>query len=161
MEVRGTVQSGRAAAGEAIIAACGLAADARGEPLGAYRGFSLELSFNRIDAAFEVVIVGDARHRCAMGSDPSGIVTRIDNAMARIPRELEDCRAKADEARRQLAAAREEASKPFPHEERLREKSARLAELDALLDMGKGGPELLCEGGEDGRPVEKELFMER
>lgn len=161
MEVRGTVQSGRAAAGEAIIAACGLAADARSEPLGAYRGFSLELSFNRVDAAFEVVIVGDARHRCAMGSDPSGIVTRIDNAMARIPRELEDCRAKADEAMRQLAAAREEASKPFPHEERLREKSARLAELDALLDMGKGGPELLCEGGEDGRPVEKELLMER
>ena len=161
MEVRGTVQSGRAAAGEAIIAACGLAADARSEPLGAYRGFSLALYFNRGDAAFEVVIVGDARHRCAMGSDPSGIVTRIDNAMARIPRELEDCRAKADEARRQLAAAREEASKPFPHEERLREKSARLAELDALLDMGKGGPELLCDGGEDGRPVEKELLMER
>ena len=130
-------------------------------PLGSYRGFSLELTFDRMSAAFEMRIVGEAEHKCELGGDAAGAVTRLDNAIAKMGAEVDECRARLEEARRQMEAARTEATKPFPHEGELKEKSARLAELDALLDVGKSGPEQLCDDGHEPERAEKKKEFER
>lgn len=161
MEVRGTAFRERAAAGEAVLAARGEMAEAGAMPLGSYRGFSLELAFDRMRAAFEARIVGAAEHRCELGEDAAGAVTRLDNAIAKMGAEADECRARLEEAGRQMEAARAEAAKPFPHEGELKEKSARLAELDALLDVGKSGPEQLCDDGHEPERAEKERSFER
>ena len=161
MTVRGREFGERAAAGEAVLAARGEMAEVGAMPLGSYRGFSLELTFDRTKAAFEVRIVGAVEHRCELGEDASGAVTRLDNAIAKMGAEADECRARLEEAGRQMEAARAEASKPFPHDKELEEKSARLAELDALLDVGKGGPEQLCDDGGDPERVGKEKALGR
>lgn len=155
MEVRGTAFRERAAAGEAVLAARGEMTETGAMPLGSYRGFSLELTFDRMSAAFEMRIVGEAEHKCELGGDAAGAVTRLDNAIAKMGAEADECRARLEEARRQMEAARTEATKPFPHEGELKEKSARLAELDALLDVGKSGPEQLCDDGHEPERAER------
>ena len=161
MEVRGTAFRERAAAGEAVLAARGEMTETGAMPLGSYRGFSLELTFDRMSAAFEMRIVGEAAHKCELGGDAAGAVTRLDNAIAKMGAEADECRARLEEARRQMEAARTEATKPFPHEGELKEKSARLAELDALLDVGKSGPEQLCDDGHEPERAEKKKEFER
>ena len=161
MEVRGTAFRERAAAGEAVLAARGEMTETGAMPLGSYRGFSLELTFDRMSAAFEMRIVGEAEHKCELGGDAAGAVTRLDNAIAKMGAEADECRARLEEARRQMEAARTEATKPFPHEGELKEKSARLAELDALLDVGKSGPEQLCDDGHEPERAEKKKEFER
>ena len=161
MDVRGTAFRERAAAGEAVLAARGEMTETGAMPLGSYRGFSLELTFDRMSAAFEMRIVGEAEHKCELGGDAAGAVTRLDNAIAKMGAEADECRARLEEARRQMAAARTEATKPFPHAGELKEKSARLAELDALLDVGKSGPEQLCDDGHEPERAEKKKEFER
>ena len=161
MEVRGTAFRERAAAGEAVLAARGEMTETGAMPLGSYRGFSLELTFDRMSAAFEMRIVGEAEHKCELGGDAAGAVMRLDNAIAKMGAEADECRARLEEARRQMEAARTEATKPFPHEGELKEKSARLAELDALLDVGKSGPEQLCDDGHEPERAEKKKEFER
>ena len=135
MEVRGTAFRERAAAGEAVLAARGEMTETGAMPLGSYRGFSLELTFDRMSAAFEMRIVGEAEHKCELGGDAAGAVTRLDNAIAKMGAEADECRARLEEA--------------------------RLAELDALLDVGKSGPEQLCDDGHEPERAEKKKEFER
>ena len=73
------------------------------------------MTFDRMSAAFEMRIVGEAEHKCELGGDAAGAVTRLDNAIAKMGAEADECRARLEEARRQMEAARTEATKPFPH----------------------------------------------
>ena len=79
-------------------------------------------------------------HQATLGADPRGNLTRIDNALAQMPQRLESVKAQLDNLYQQQAAAKEEVGRPFPYEDELREKSARLTELDTLLNIDSKAP---------------------
>ena len=103
--------------------------------IGEYRGFGMELSFNLFYQQYEIVLHDRMRHRTTLGSDARGNITRLDNTLASIPDNLEKAKAKLSDLESQRDSAKEEIKKPFREEETLKQKSARLAELDALLNM--------------------------
>ena len=136
MEVKGRRFTDKEQAGEAILAACkeykgGDAAI----PIGSYRGFAMELTYDSFRKDFEIILKGGMSHRSTLGTDARGNITRLDNCLAAMPDRLQKVQDTLDNLYKQQAAAKEEVGKPFPQEAELREKSARLAELDAALNM--------------------------
>ena len=136
MEVKGRRFTDKEQAGEAILAACkeykgGEAAI----PIGNYRGFAMELTYDSFRKDFEIILKGSMSHRATLGTDARGNITRLDNCFAAMPDRLQKVQDTLDNLYKQQAAAKEEVGKPFPQEAELREKSARLAELDAALNM--------------------------
>jgi small-conductance mechanosensitive channel len=99
----------------------------------------MSLSFEPFMQSFELVLRGSMTHRVGLGMDARGNITRIDNALSGITDKLERAQEKLAETRKQIEEAKIEAAKPFPQEEELRQKSARLAELDATLNMDVTG----------------------
>ncbi|MCD8367213.1 MAG: SNF2-related protein [Clostridiales bacterium] len=136
MEVHGRQFTDKAQAGEAILAACQECKGFEPIPLGSYRGFAMELSFDSFRQEFDLTLKGAMSHRLTLGTDARGNLTRIDNVLAGIPGRLEMAQEQLANLEHQRDAARAEVGKPFPQEAELREKSARLAELDAALSMG-------------------------
>ena len=136
MEVKGEKCAEKEAAGEAILAACKeyKGGDAA-VPFGSYRGFSMELTYDSFKKEFEIIMKGNMSHRTNLGTDARGNITRLDNCLAAMPDRLQKVQDTLENLYNQQAAAKEEAGKPFPQEAELREKSARLAELDAALNM--------------------------
>ena len=127
--------SDRESAGEAILELCG---DVKGtEPveIGAYRGFTVYLAFSGFK--HEVILKGAAVHRVELGEDARGNLIRMDNALSKMPQRLQETRETIEDLLRQCEAAKAELAKPFPQEEELRVKSARLAMLDAQLNIGR------------------------
>ena len=100
-----------------------------------YRGFKMELSFDSFQKEYQVLLKGEMTHRVPIGTSAAGNIQRLDNALAGIPARLEKAEQQLDNLRSQQEAAQAELGKPFPQEAELAEKSARLAELDALLNM--------------------------
>ena len=98
---------------------------------------------------FEITLHDEMRHRTALGKDVRGNITRLDNTIASLPERLENAENKLSELQTQQESAREESRKPFAQEAELREKSARLAELDALLNMDEPDHQVLGEVAED------------
>ena len=126
-------------AGNAILEACKVCTKSGEEPIGHYRGFDMSLSFEPFLQSFELVLRGSMTHRVGLGMDARGNITRIDNALSGITDKLERAQEKLEETRKQIEEAKIEAVKPFPQEKELRQKSARLAELDAALNMDVTG----------------------
>ncbi len=116
-----------------------------GAPLGAYRGLSMELSYNSLSAGFVVTLKGKQAYRVALGTDIFGNITRIDNEIEKFTDSLERCRERLKTLKIQLETAKVEVKKEFPKEQELSEKVARLGELNALLDMDKSDKILLDE----------------
>lgn len=135
MTVAGRTYTEKTDAGEAILAVCKSANAVEGYPLGSYRGFQMELSYDSFEKQFCISLKGSMTHKVFLGSDARGNLIRLDNALANIPARLEQAQARLETLEQQQSAARAEASKPFPQEAELAEKSARLAELDAALNM--------------------------
>lgn len=108
-------------------------------PLGSYRGFKMELAFDSFQKEYQVLLKGEMTHRVPIGTSAAGNIQRLDNALAGIPARLEKAEQQLDNLRSQQEAAQAELGKPFPQEAELAEKSARLAELDALLNMDDRG----------------------
>ncbi len=100
----------------------------------------MSVSFDAFRQEYTLLLKGQMTHRATLGTDPRGNLTRIDNALAQMPQRLEAVKAQLDNLYQQQAAAKEEVGKPFPYEEELRDKSARLAELDTLLNIDGKGP---------------------
>jgi len=142
MEIRGVPHSEKADAGKAIIAACQQMESPDPVSLGKYRGFHLELSFDTVGRAYEVKIQGETSRKIAIGGDVFGNISRIDNAIERIPDVLEDKRIALEVAEQQLGNAKAEVEKPFPQEEELQQMTARLNELDILLNLDRRENEL-------------------
>ena len=138
MEVGGRHYAEKAEAGDALLALCKETKSTEGIPIGSYRGFAMELSFDTFSKEFQLTLKGEMSHRVSLGADARGNLTRLDNALAGIPGRLEKGIAQLENLQNQQAAAREELKKPFPQEAELAEKSARLAELDAALSMEDG-----------------------
>ena len=124
-------------AGEAILAACKQVRDEGVHAIGDYRGFDMSVMYNPFSNQYQLTLKGAMSHQVDLGTDPRGVITRIDNALAAIPRRIETVQNKLADLNQQMTTARGELGKPFPQEEELRTKSARLAELDAKLSLDK------------------------
>lgn len=135
MEIMGKAYTEKADAGEILLAACKETKSADPVPLGSYRGFQMELSFDSFRNEFDVTLKGAVSHRVALGTDARGNITRLDNALAGIPERLERANEQLNNLYNQQEAAKAEVGKPFPQEAELTAKSQRLAELDAALNM--------------------------
>ena len=112
--------------------------------IGSYRGFTMFISFNAFEKQYELTLRREMSHKTTLGSDPRGNLIRIDNALAQMPQRLISVQSQLDNLYQQQEAARAEVGKPFPYEQELREKSARLVELDTELNMdgrGRSQPE--------------------
>lgn len=134
MAIMGTVYTERKEAGKAIIAACRLMDDPGKEvELGEYRGFPMKLSFD--GAKFQVTMKQNLSYTAELSDDVVGNVTRINNALEKIPESLQRHKENLDRLHKELESAKEEADRPFAQEQELAEKTARLAELNTALDQ--------------------------
>ena len=105
-----------------------------------YRGFQMEIFLSLLSSEFTLTLKGEASHKVTLGTDPRGNLIRMDNALANIPERMERTKERLENLEAQQEAARAELGEPFPQEAELAEKSARLAKLDAELNMD-GGPD--------------------
>lgn len=151
MTVMGTVYTERKEAGEAIIAACKTMTDPdQVLELGEYRGFPMKLSLQ--GNTFKVSMKQNLSYTAELANDPSGNITRINNALEKIPESLKAQETRLSTLQVELENAREEADRPFPKEEELKTKSARLSQLNIELDMDRGSSDKLArEDGEEPR----------
>ncbi len=134
MEIQGTTYTDKTEAGTALLDACSEITDTEPVNIGSYRGFALSVKFTGF--AHKLVIKGSVSYQVEFGADARGNITRIDNALDRLAENLEDWQTKLANLLQQQEAAMKEVGKPFPQEEELRQKSARLAILDAELNIG-------------------------
>ncbi|MFT9078085.1 helicase [Ethanoligenens sp.] len=146
MMVRGKTLSDKKTAGEAIIAACQQMKSADGAvPLGEYRGFLLQLSIDSFEKVFKLSLRHQLSRTVDIGADALGNITRMDNALAGIPKRLTGVRDHLADLQQQMEIAREEVAKPFPQEQELAEKTARLQALNVLLSVDDKEPKSSAE----------------
>ena len=139
MEIRGDVLTDKENAGAALLDACKEVKGSEPVQIGSYRGFTMSVEFSAWKQEYTLLLKGQMTHRASLGTDPRGNLTRIDNALSQMPQRLDATKAQLDNLYQQQAAAKEEVGKPFSYEDDLRVKSARLVELDTLLNLdGKG-----------------------
>ena len=105
--------------------------------LGRYRGFAMELYFDPLSREYKIILIGSLRHTATLGTDLYGNIQRLDNTLESLPSRLQNTQDHLSNTRRQLEEAKAVVDKPFPYEEDLTAKSARLAELNAQLDMDR------------------------
>ena len=137
MQIKGIVYDEKQEAGKAIIAACKEMESPDPEIIGVYRGLTMELYYNTFGQEFAINLKGKMKHQVTLGTDIHGNITRLDNAIAKFEDNLLSCKERLETMKIQLETARQEIEKPFPQEEELKEKVARLGELNAMLDMDK------------------------
>lgn len=139
MEIRGDLLTDKENAGAALLDACKEVKTSDPVQIGSYRGYAISVEFSAWKQEYTLLLKGQMTHRATLGTDPRGNLTRIDNALAQMPQRLEAVKNQLENLYQQQAAAKEEVGKPFPFEDDLRVKSARLVELDTLLNIdGKG-----------------------
>lgn len=135
MEIEGKVYTEKKDAGAAILAACKAKSCPEDAPLGSYRGFDMELSFDVFQKAFQICLHRERSYVVTLGGDSLGNLQRIDNALDGIENRLNAAQLELETTYSELETAKEEVQKPFPKEAELQEKSARLQELNSLLNM--------------------------
>ena len=142
MKVSGVVYTDRKDAGNALIKACTAAKTVSQElPVGEYHGFRLSVSYDTFSNNFELSVRGQGKYTIKLGADPFGNLTRINNVLEGFSDSLEESKRKLATLKQQLETAKEEVAKPFPQEQELIQKEARLSELNALLNMDERGSE--------------------
>ena len=135
MTIKGMVFDEKKAAGERLMLACKEMPNADMMLLGTYRGFELNIRFDSFKNEHQIVLRGELSYSVPLGDDPRGNIVRLDNAIGNFADRIADADAALDSLEQQKQAAEVEIAKPFAQEEELQTKSARLAELDALLNM--------------------------
>ena len=148
MEVLGHTFSDKEEAGKAILESVKTVVDMKSVRIGHYRGFEMSLELSAFGREYILTLRGRMAHFTTLGSDPRGNIQRIDNTLGSMESRLKTVQDQIATLQKEQEAAKEEIAKPFAQEDELREKSARLIELDTLLDIGKGSPEVMPEGGE-------------
>ena len=143
MEVEGTVYTEKKAAGSAILAARQAMTSPGTVPLGQYRGFAMDLSFESMFQQFKVTVKGALCYTITLGTDVFGNILRLDNLLESMEERINTCREQLENTRMQLENAKLEVDKPFPQEDELKRKSARLDELNILLNMDKRESEIV------------------
>ena len=140
MEVKGDLLTDKDNAGAAILEAFKDAKGLEPVPIGSYRGFSMSLTVENFGKDFILTLKGRMSHRVELGKDARGNLVRIDNALAQMPERYKTVQGRLENVQAQLATAKAELGKPFPQEAELKEKSARLAELNAELNIDDQTP---------------------
>ena len=140
MEVKGDLLTDKDNAGAAILEAFKDAKGLEPVPIGSYRGFAMSLTVENFGKNFYLTLKGQMSHRVELGKDARGNLVRIDNALAQMPERLQTVQSRLENVQAQLATAKAELGKPFPQEAELREKAARLAELNAELNIDDRTP---------------------
>ena len=140
MEVKGDFLTDKDNAGAAILEAFKDAKGLESVPIGTYRGFSMSLTVENFGKDFVLTLKGRMSHRVELGKDARGNLVRIDNALAQMPERYKTVQGRLENVQAQLATAKAELGKPFPQEAELKEKSARLAELNAELNIDDRTP---------------------
>ena len=140
MEVKGDFLTDKDNAGAAILEAFKDAKGLESVPIGTYRGFSMSLTVENFGKDFILTLKGRMSHRVELGKDARGNLVRIDNALAQMPERYKTVQGRLENVQAQLATAKAELGKPFPQETELKEKSARLAELNAELNIDDQTP---------------------
>ena len=135
MEIQGTYHSEKETAGKAILASCTGLGESYSIPLGQYRGFSMTLLYDAVHADYKLTLKGVLSHTTSLGADVFGNITRLDNLVDGMVKELEAYREALQDTRNQLENAKVELETPFAKEGELTEKSERLKELNILLNM--------------------------
>lgn len=146
MTVKGVFYSEKADAGNAILNACQDMTSPEAVPLGEYRGFQMELSFDTLAQEYKVKLKGKLGYSVSLGTDTFGNITRLDNALEGLPKRLEINEQTLENTQKQFETAKADVEKPFNQEEELKAKTARLNELNALLNVDKRENEIV--GGE-------------
>ena len=156
MQINGVTYGEKKEAGQAIIAACKAMTSPDPVPLGAYRGLAMELSYSTFSKEFVITLQGKRAYHVTLGTDIHGNITRLDNEIEKFGDNLSRCEERLETLKAQLENAKIEAVKEFPKEQELAEKTARLGELNALLDMDKKENIVLdCEPEEEETEPEK------
>ena len=140
MEIKGDHLTDKDNAGAAILEAFKDAKGLEPVPIGNYRGFAMSLTVEGFGKDFILTLKGEMSHRITLGKDPRGNLVRIENVLSAIPDRMQAVQAQLDSTYAQLEAAKAELGKPFPQEAELRDKSARLAELNAELNIDDKTP---------------------
>ena len=135
MTIRGVTYDEKKTAGERLVLACSELPNAEEKVIGSYRGFELSLRFDTFRSEYQAILKGQRRYPVALGTDPLGNIIRLDNSLNNFPERINSAENELATLHQQQAAAQIEVEKPFPQEEELAEKSARLAELNAQLDV--------------------------
>ena len=145
MTLAGKVYTEKKAAGAELLAMCQNMLTPEPTQVGSYRGLTLELSFDSFSQEYRLTMIGQLRHMATLGTDVFGNIQRMDNLLESLPLKEQACREKLSDLHNQLETAKMEVLKPFPREEELQTKLARLEELNALLNMDKREPEVVAE----------------
>ena len=135
MTIKGVTYDEKKTAGERLVLACSELPNAEEKVIGSYRGFELSLRFDTFRSEYQAILKGERRYPVALGTDPLGNIIRLDNSLNNFPERITAAENELATLHQQQAAAQIEVEKPFPQEEELAEKSARLAELNAQLDV--------------------------
>ncbi len=138
----GTVRE-KKAAGDAILGLCKSMTSPDPIPIGQYRGFDMELSFDTFSREYKITLIHQLRHTVTLGTDIFGNIQRLDNTLAAFEERMAACVEQLENTRVQLENAKVEVQKPFPQEEELAAKTARLNELNALLNLDKAENEIV------------------
>ena len=135
MVIKGVTYDEKKTAGEQLVLACSELPNAEEKVIGSYRGFELSLRFDAFRTEYQALLKGQRKYTVPLGTDPLGNIIRLDNSLNNFPERITAAENELDTLHQQQAAAQIEVEKPFPQEEELAEKSARLAELNAQLDV--------------------------
>ena len=135
MTIRGVTYDEKKTAGERLVLACSELPNAEEKVIGSYRGFELSLRFDTFRSEYQALLKGQRKYTVPLGTDPLGNIIRLDNSLNNFPERINSAENELATLHQQQAAAQIEVEKPFPQEEELAEKSARLAELNAQLDV--------------------------
>ena len=135
MTIKGVTYDEKKTAGERLVLACSELPNAEEKVIGSYRGFELSLRFDAFRTEYQALLKGQRKYTVPLGNDPLGNIIRLDNSLNNFPERITAAENELDTLHQQQAAAQIEVEKPFPQEEELAEKSARLAELNAQLDV--------------------------
>jgi N12 class adenine-specific DNA methylase len=135
MTIRGVTYDEKKTAGERLVLACSELPNAEEKVIGSYRGFELSLRFDAFRTEYQALLKEQRKYTVPLGTDPLGNIIRLDNSLNNFPERITAAENELDTLHQQQAAAQIEVEKPFPQEEELAEKSARLAELNAQLDV--------------------------
>ena len=159
MILQGVTYDIKKEAGTELIAICKAMKNPRPFIVGSYRGFQLELSYDTMNHDFKLTLINQLRHTVSLGTDIYGNIQRLDNVISSFSEKQKTCEQRLEDEKEQLESARAELDNPFAHEDELASKSARLAELNALLDLGKKDNEIV--DGETVDEVEREQSQSR
>ena len=156
LTLAGVTHADKKEAGAALLTMCQTMLSPEATQVGSYRGLTLELAFDTFAREYRLTMIGQLRHTVTLGTDVFGNLQRMDNALEGMPIKEQACREQLSNLQTQLETAKAEVQKPFPREAELNTKTARLEELNTLLNLDHKEPEIVdAEPDEDQRPPER------